>query len=178
MCMTRVTYAQIYNSEVLFYYYAENTKGSTAAGSLNRPEAWIFVCRFKNGKLFCPRTQSYQCLTTFSAHKVKENLKRNINYYEIIEWAEVGHGFIGDFDTDMSTSKWTIFKIEQPKIEDDEWNRGNSAYNEYNGFRNDFSEYINWCEPDVHDRGRYIYKKCTKQEIMNTTYSGKRDFLD
>lgn len=162
ICLASEVRAQIYNSEVLFFYCAENTAGSKFAGSLNSPQVSILICKFKNGKVYCPRSQSSQNLQTYSAWKVRENLNKNMNYYETQEWAEVSTGFIGYYDSDMSTNKWTVFKVEQPKIDADEWNSGSPAHNEFNGFKNDFSEYQNWCEPDVFGRGRYTYKKCNK----------------
>lgn len=129
ICLASGVRAQ-FNSEILFFHYCENSLGNTDVKPLSNPEAIILICRFKNGKVYCPKSQEYsQPLQDYLARGVRENLSSNINYYENKEWTEVSSGFIGYYDSNMSNNKWIVFKLDCPEIVDDMWGLNNPKYN-------------------------------------------------
>ena len=166
ICLANGVRAQgrVYNSEVLFFHYYENTKDG-AQPSITNPGAQIRVIRVKNGYLNLTHEYFSQPISG-----VIKNLKSNINYYDNIQYDKLDWSF----DSEMSNSKWTVWSSEAVGIT---W---------YIGLKNDFSEFMEWREPetpmDFENEatvvGRRCYKGYSKQQILRTSLGGKRDFLN
>ena len=76
------------------------------------------------------------------------------------------------YDPNMSNAKWTVFSKSMSLT--------NTTY--YRAIKNDYSEYIEWWEPDreVIDGqtfGRNTYKRISKEELIKMSFVGKRSFL-
>lgn len=159
ICLASGVRAQIYNSGVLFFHFYE--REGDCLSPITNPNAIIMILRVRNGSLEMQRT---------TVEKVVNNLKRNINYYESATFEKIPR----NYDSQMSNSKWDVWSLTI-----------NKPQSFYHALKKDFSEYTEWCEPDVfwidgeeRPLGRAIYKGYTKEQLLKITFGGRRDFLN
>ena len=152
--------AQIQDTEVLFY----------ANGSITNPRISIYVMKWEYGKLYIPNDNHW----VDNLSDVVENLKKDINFYEKLDWRG-NDAELKWYDREMSNTKWHVYAV-----------RFNAWYfygqlmhpdhTHYIAFKKDLSEYMDWYEPAYNGQERHTYHRVTKSELMrvNTKF---RDFL-
>ncbi len=160
LCFMNNSYAQIQNTEVLFYVHKND--------SPNDPNIYVEVLRWKNGTI---QTIGRQKMT-----EVYKNIKKD-NYYENLEWEAYYNtdDWYNCYNRELSNSKWDVYERHLKR-----WAFGgreiSPEHSDFRAFKKDLSEYMYWLEPDYCNQGRLIYKRLTKSEIKKA--STHRDFLD
>lgn len=161
--------SQLKNSEALFFHYCDNTAGSDVVRPISDPQAWILILKVKDGIIYK--------IGEGSVKKICEVLKNSPNYYDNLPCKRIIVGDDNEFDPDMSNYKWTVFKYPNPS-----WYTAGPQYDCFWAIKNDFSEYIEWHEPDITAGvegpfGRSTYKRINKNNLIKMSFVGKRSFL-
>lgn len=164
ICFASGVKARINNSEVLFYIRVD--------ANLKDPQTRVEVYRITNGILYDFRSGYNPTLEAdpLALRTVCNNLKEDSYCYDNSNrWDSFN---FRKYDANMSNDKWTVYAVSfeaNPPL----W----YAHMNYKAFKNDFSEFMEWNEPDYDKIGRRIYKRITKNELKQLSFTGARDFL-
>ncbi len=178
ICLASGVSAQIRNTEVLFFHCYENSIHGQRPPITN-PNAGIYIIRVRNGVI-----ESYNkggsWYDGIPVETVVKNLKKNINYYDNVDFfTEKNY----KFDSKMTNSKWTVWS----QFISLSWGPDPLPdKTKYYAIKNDYSEFMQWEEPDNFrnpdgsevQTGRYTYKRYTKEQLLKVTFGGRRDFLN
>lgn len=129
-------WAQISNTEILFYVRMNSTAGDT--WGIDNPESLVHIYKFSKGHLnevSDSNESGYQQLK-----KVSDNLKKNYNYYENGRFSDLMNGSENihsrrKYNSDFSNQKWHVYS--------DFWYacpNGWSAHTSFYAFKFDYSE--------------------------------------
>jgi|GEM_PF-2175989 len=158
-------FAQIQNTEVLFYVRIDK--------SLKSPTTSVAIRRFINGR-------SAYCYCNDDLRTVSNNLKKDTNYYEKQEkWNTHGTENPNSYNRDLSNEKWHVYSCwHKALVATEGWNGPTwPAHTQFWAYKKDLSEYMYWEEPDDENLGRDTYRRLTKTELKNLTFTAARDFL-
>ena len=165
LCLYCALNAQIQETDVLFYVRTDK--------SLNNPTTGVEIRRFIHGRC------AY-CYCNDDLRTVSNNLKKDINYYEKQEkWNTSGSERPDTYDRDMSNEKWNVYSVlHKALVATEGWDGPTwPKHTQFWAYKKNLSEYMYWEEPDYDNIGRRTYRRLTKTDLKNLTFTAARDFL-
>jgi len=166
-------YAQVSNSNVLFYVPVSSTNGKT--WSTTNPEIYLKIFRFISGELYEIGDPGSQTLK-----QVCDKLRQDDNYFDHIigDNMHQGHDQNGIrsncyYEKELSNSKWDVYAVKWSECPNT-W----PAHVVYTAFKVGKKEILLiWTEPDFGKSGRTTYRLITKEELKKLRFTSARDFL-
>lgn len=151
--------AQIRSDEACFYLEA----GKRASSS---ETVWTVVC-FKGNKAILEDQR-----TTLG--RIKDNLKKDANYYENVDVQDGWNGWIYEYDPSLSTTSMVVYKRYHPGSSGGWFSY--SGYYEYKAFSRDNTKLVSWREDNDKIVNKYQSIRVEKLEVMPKGVN--REFLE
>lgn len=159
-------YAQVTNSNVLFYVPVSSTNGKT--WSTTNPEIYLKIFRFISGELYEIGDPGSQTLK-----QVCDKLRQDDNYFDHIVGSNLHQEFNCYYDKELSNNKWDVYATKWsacPNL----W----PSHVVYAAFKVVSKEImLYWTEPDFEKIGRKTYRLITKEELKKLRFTSARNFL-
>lgn len=166
ICLASGVKAQFYNTEDLFYV--------VEPVNLNNPQVTVHLVRFSSGIGYIIRTDLKDLCDNMSDYE--NNIVNRGN-----KWLYSKNNYAGQFNYSdkLSNEKWTVYSVEGSNWVDNMTGEFHQGYSHFVAFKKDFSQYIEWTEPEGHEYGdiKKYFKRISKSELKKIKFTGAREFL-